>query len=107
MAASLTPNYIVPHPEGVLLKVVVQPRASKSQVVGESGEPPRLKIRLAAPPVDGEANEELVRYLKSLFRVPRSSIQIYRGEKSKSKDLLLPGVKLEDAVRILSQEQSG
>ena len=42
-------------PTGVILRIKVQPRASKTQIAGLHGDPPRLKIRLAAPPVDGES----------------------------------------------------
>ena len=48
--------------DGVLLRIQAQPKASRSEVSGVHGD--RLKIRIAAPPVDGEANEELIRFFE-------------------------------------------
>ncbi|MEI7705505.1 MAG: DUF167 domain-containing protein, partial [Deltaproteobacteria bacterium] len=56
-------------PGGVVLEVLVQPRASRTRVVGEHDG--RLKVQLAAPPVDGEANEALVAFLAGKLRVRR------------------------------------
>jgi hypothetical protein len=52
----------------------------------------RLKVRLTAPPVEGEANKECVRFLARLLDVPRSSVSILQGLKSRSKTLLIRGV---------------
>ena len=51
--------------DGVRLRLRIQPRASRSEVVGLHGD--TIRIRLAAPPVDGAANEELVRYLAEVL----------------------------------------
>lgn len=68
---------------GVSVRVRVKPRASKSRVLGEKeGE---LEVAVAAPPVDGKANEELVRVLAEHFDVPKSAITIARGESGRSK----------------------
>jgi uncharacterized protein (TIGR00251 family) len=68
---------------GVTLRVRVKPRASKSRVLGEKeGE---LEVAVAAPPVDGKANEELVRVLAAHFDVPKSAVAIARGESGRSK----------------------
>lgn len=72
---------------GVILKLQIQPKASRTEIVGLHGEPPRLKVRIAAPPVEGAANEELCRFLKKALGIPLSRIQILRGETSKSKDV--------------------
>ena len=61
----------------------VQPRATKSAVVGEMEG--ALKLKLAAPPVDGAANEELIRFLAKLFAVPRRSVLILSGATAKTK----------------------
>ena len=71
------------HGDGVSLRVRVKPRASKSRVLGErEGE---LEVAVSAPPVDGAANEELVRILAEHFDVPKSSITIARGATGRSK----------------------
>lgn len=69
---------------GVLvLAFRVQPGAPRSEVVGMYGD--ALKIRLAAPPVDGRANDELVRFLADAFGVPRANVTLLRGASSRSK----------------------
>jgi uncharacterized protein (TIGR00251 family) len=83
--------------EGVLLRIQAQPKASRSEVAGLHGEPPRLKIRLAAPPVDGEANDELIRFLKKKLGIPASQITLIRGQSSKMKDVLCQGISSVDA----------
>jgi hypothetical protein len=76
--------------EGVIVEIYVQPRASRNEIAGmHQG---RLKVRLTAPPVEGEANKECVRFLARLLDVPRSSVSILQGLKSRSKTLLIRGV---------------
>jgi uncharacterized protein (TIGR00251 family) len=67
----------------VSLRVRVKPRASKSAVLGvRAGE---LEVAVRAPPVDGAANEELVRILAEHFDVPKSAVAIARGQGGRSK----------------------
>lgn len=73
---------------GVLLLLKIQPRASRSEIAGLHGEPPRIKIRISAPPVDGEANEELISFLSKKLRVAKRSISILRGQNGHTKDVL-------------------
>ncbi len=69
----------------LILHVIIQPRASKDEIVGlHNG---RLKIRLKAPPVDGKANQHLVRYLAQLFRLPKNTIKVTKGQSSRLKTL--------------------
>jgi uncharacterized protein (TIGR00251 family) len=65
------------------ITVRVTPRSSKSEVVGTVDGV--LKVRLKAPPVDGAANEELVKVLAMEFGVPRSNIEIVSGHTSRTK----------------------
>ena len=72
--------------DGVLtFKVRVVPRASRSEIVGEHDG--ALRVRIAAPPVEGAANEELVRTLARAFRVTRGAVEITAGHGSKSKQI--------------------
>ncbi len=82
----------------LLLHILVQPRASRSEIVGPHGD--MLKVRLAAPPVDGAANEELVRFLAKEFGVPQRAIEIVAGRSSRRKTIRVTGVTQEkiDAV---------
>ena len=76
-------------PGGVVLEVLVQPRASRTRVVGEHDG--RLKVQLAAPPVDGEANAALVEFLAGVLRVRRSDVAIERGETGRRKAVRVAG----------------
>ena len=73
----------------LIFKVRVVPRASRSELVGEHDG--ALRVRIAAPPVDGAANDELVRLLALAFAVPRSAIDITAGHASKLKTVRIAG----------------
>ena len=76
--------------EGALLEIYVQPKSSKNELVGiHQGS---LKIRLTAPPVEGEANKECVKFLAKLLGVPKSDIRIVQGHKSRQKTLSIRGL---------------
>ncbi|MCI0389999.1 MAG: DUF167 domain-containing protein [Acidobacteria bacterium] len=85
--------------DAITFAVRVQPRASKSGVVGELDG--ALKIRLAAPPVDGEANQELIRLLAKLFDAPRQRIAILSGQTSKNKIIRVSGISVEEVRKAL------
>ena len=65
------------------LTLHVQPGASRTEVAGTHGD--ALKLRLAAPPVEGKANAELLRFLAEVFGVPRRNVTLLRGESSRAK----------------------
>ncbi|MDT4897248.1 MAG: uncharacterized protein QOH25_2325 [Acidobacteriota bacterium] len=76
--------------DGALLFTVrVVPRASRSSVMGEHNG--ALRVRLAAPPVDGAANEELVRVLARALDLPARDVEITSGHTSKVKQVLARG----------------
>lgn len=77
----------------------MQPRASRSCITGEFDG--ALKIRLAAPPVDGEANEELIRFLAKLFAVSRQQVTIASGQTSKNKLVRIEGIQIDEAGKII------
>jgi len=83
----------------VLVDVQVVPRASKSRIVGAHGG--RLKVTLAAPPVEGAANEELVALLAKSLRIPKRDVEIVRGETGRRKTVALRGVTRDSLVRAL------
>jgi len=86
-------------PSGVTLTVRIQPRASKNEAVRlENG---GLKIRLTAPPVDGAANEALVKFLADQFSVSKSQVEIVSGHTSRDKVVRISGVGAEDAESLL------
>jgi uncharacterized protein (TIGR00251 family) len=90
---------------GIIFAVRVQPRASRSGVVGELDG--ALKIRLAAPPVDGEANEELIRFLAKLFGVSRQRISLLSGQTSKNKVVRVDGLLAVEGEKILQAATGG
>jgi hypothetical protein len=75
---------------GAVLELLVQPRASKSRVVGEHDG--RLKILLAAPPVDGEANAALVAFLADALGVKRADVALLAGETGRRKRVRVGGL---------------
>jgi hypothetical protein len=83
----------------VLCRVV--PSASRSEIAGVSDD--FVRIRLAAPPVDGKANAELVKFLSKFFKVPKGGVEILKGETGKLKTVLVSGVGLEEAKRKLKE----
>lgn len=68
---------------GISLTLHVQPGAKKTEVSGEYGD--ALKIRLAAPPVDGKANAALLAWLAQRFSVAKRDVQLLSGEKNRHK----------------------
>ena len=77
-------------PDGVSFAVRVQPRARLNAIIGELGD--ALKIALAAPPVDGRANDACIEFFADLLDVPRSSITIIFGQSSRSKVIRVTGI---------------
>ena len=79
--------------------MVVVPRASRTRVVGLHGD--RLKVQLAAPPVDGEANAALLELFVELFDVARSAVTLVAGQTSKRKTVRISGVSIAQAIQLL------
>jgi uncharacterized protein (TIGR00251 family) len=71
------------------LAVHVQPGAKRSEVAGLHGD--RLKIRIAAPAVDGRANDALVRFIAGRLGIPKSAVAVVKGEHSRAKLLAVSG----------------
>jgi uncharacterized protein (TIGR00251 family) len=84
--------------EGVEIRIHIQPRASKTGIVGLYGQ--ALKIRIAAPPVDGQANAELCRFLARQLGVPQQFVQVISGFSSRQKRVFIKG-------RTLSEIEAG
>lgn len=89
--------------DGVSIAVRVTPRASRNKVVGlyEDPDGSRVKIALAAPPVDGKANDALVAYMAEVLGVPRSAVTLAAGDAARSKRLRVAGIAAKDAVERL------
>jgi hypothetical protein len=73
----------------ITLTLHIQPGAKKTEVAGLHGE--ALKIRLAAPPVDGKANEALIKFVAETLRLPKSAVSLKSGQSSRHKVLEIVG----------------
>jgi len=81
---------IRPTAAGADFDVRVIPRAQTTTIDGERDN--AVLVRLAAPPVDGAANDELVRYFARLFGLPRRAVRITSGERGRKKRVAVDGV---------------
>ncbi len=79
----------------ITLALHVQPGAKKTQLAGLHGE--SLKIRLAAPPVEGRANEALLEFIAGLFEVPVRNVQLIQGAQSRQKRVEICGSRVTPA----------
>ncbi|MEW6600523.1 MAG: DUF167 domain-containing protein [Nitrospirota bacterium] len=77
--------------EHLTIKIKVEPRSSKSGVIGPYGD--GLKVKLTSPPVEGKANKELIEVLAKEFGIPKKDVEIISGQSSKNKIVRLIGVK--------------
>jgi len=75
--------------EPLVLTVHVVPRASRSEIVGEHNG--ALRVRIAAPPVDGAANKELIRLLAKTYGVAKRDVTVVSGESSRVKRVRIEG----------------
>jgi uncharacterized protein (TIGR00251 family) len=90
--------------EGALLRVRASPGAKKNAIEGAHGE--ALRIRVAAPPVDGKANQALVAFLAKTLALPKRSISLRKGEKSRDKIFAIAGLKPEEVAERLPPPSS-
>lgn len=88
-------------PDGVELAVLAQPRASRSRLLGEHDG--RLKVQLAAPPVDGEANAALLKLLSDVLDLPARQLAIHSGQTGRRKAVKIAGVGLPEVERKLQK----
>ncbi|MGE5415516.1 MAG: DUF167 domain-containing protein [Acidobacteriota bacterium] len=93
-------NSIQESANGIRIEIKVVPRSSRNQVAGfQDG---ALKVKLTAPPVEGEANQALIAYLADVFKVSKRDVTIVRGETARNKLVEVRGVTLEQAEKILN-----
>ncbi|MGC6404947.1 DUF167 family protein YggU [Bisgaard Taxon 45] len=83
------------------LRIFLQPKASKDQIVGLHDN--ELKITITAPPIDGQANAHLLKFLSKTFKVPKSSIVLEKGELNRHKQIMIPNPKIipEEIIALL------
>jgi hypothetical protein len=83
----------------LIFNVRVVPKSSRSEIVGEMDG--ALKIKIAAPPVDGAANEELIRVLSKRFGLAKNAVEILTGQTSKQKQVRVSGANQADLLKLL------
>ncbi|HKB13355.1 MAG TPA: DUF167 domain-containing protein [Vicinamibacterales bacterium] len=86
-------------PDGVVLDVRVIPRAKKTEMAGERDG--ALVVRVAAPPVEGAANDALIDFFAAALRIPRRAIRIVAGAHGRRKRVAIEGVTIE-TIRALT-----
>lgn len=84
------PSFLRDQPDGTLLAVKLQPRASKNEIGEPLGD--ELRIKVTAPPVDAAANEALLRLLAEHLDCPRGKVELIRGQTSRHKIIKLHGI---------------
>jgi uncharacterized protein (TIGR00251 family) len=73
---------------GVIIDVLVQPRASRDEVMGLDSAG-RLKVRVTAPPVEGAANKKVIELIARYYKVPKSRVTVLAGARGRRKRVLI------------------
>lgn len=92
-------SWLKVHPKGCTLSLYIQPGASRSEISGLHGD--RLKVKIKAPPVDGEANEALIEFIAETLKLPKRDVHLIQGETSRQKTVLVETT--EEKVRSILQ----
>ena len=101
MSPATGKRVVGPH---VTLSLRVHPRASRNAVVGWTGD--TLNIRLTAPPVEGAANSDCLQFLADLLDVPKSQLEILKGEHSRNKVVQIAGLTRDEVHARLGRSSS-
>lgn len=83
--------------DGVILDLHIQPGAKQTEVVGQHGD--ALKIRLAAPPVDGKANAALVAFIAAKVGAGRTAVELVSGQAARAKRVRVAGMSAADVLK--------
>jgi uncharacterized protein (TIGR00251 family) len=97
----MQPNWYRRNGETITLTLHVQPGAKCSEIAGLHGE--ALKIKLAAPPIEGRANDALLKFIAELFAVPRRNAELKQGGQSRHKVVAVTGSKVQPESLLTAQ----
>ena len=89
---------------GVILRVYVQPKARRAQIIGLHAD--RLKLAVTEPPDKGKANEAVVQLVATTLRTAASNVELIRGQTSRQKDLIIRGMNLATVSAALGKLKS-
>lgn len=84
-------------PDGLQVRIRAVPRASKNEIQGMYDG--ALKIRLTTPPVDGKANQALIKFLSKALKISKAQIELAQGETSRHKMVKITGLSKEEIIR--------
>lgn len=87
--------------DGAVIAVKAVPRASRTEIAGDEGE--WLRVRVKAPPVDGKANEAIVKFFAGLLGVPKGAVAIASGDTGRIKRIRVSGISAEAVRRALRE----
>ncbi len=93
-------SWITDSKDGAIIQVHATPRASKNQIQGLHGD--AVKIRLQAPPVDGKANETLIKFLAETLGLPHRQITLLSGQTSRQKRLCIQSLTAQQVAKMLN-----
>lgn len=85
--------------ENLIIKLKISPNASKNEIIKTDE---MVKVKVMAQPIENKANKALVEFLSKNFKVPKSSIEIVKGETSKEKTILFKNISSDKMVEIKS-----
>lgn len=88
--------------DGILLRVHLQPRSSRTEICGVHGD--ELKVRVTSPPVEDAANKLCIEFFASLFSIAKSRVTITAGSRSRHKTIRISGATRDEAASILARE---
>ena len=86
--------------DGLIIKIKIVPNSSKNDLIFEEE---FIKIKVTAQPIENKANKALIEFLSKLLKIPKTSIEILKGETSKEKTLLIKFLDIEKRALIKSQ----
>ena len=87
--------------DGIVFSIQVLPRSSKCELVGIHDN--ALKLKITAPPVEGQANEECIRFISHFLGIKKAQVAIIGGHKSKKKQISVTGLKKKDMETLILQ----
>ncbi len=95
------PAYLSEAPGGTIIEIWAKPRSSKTKVAGLHGS--ALSVAISAPPVEGEANKELIEFFAKLLKVPKTSIELASGSTGRNKRVLVKGAVISEVSQVIDK----
>jgi uncharacterized protein len=84
---------------GIVFPVHIVPRSAKCEIAGVQGD--ALKLKITAPPVEGQANTECIRFLSHILGIKKKQVRILSGHKSKKKMVAIEGIRRKDIAALI------